>query len=300
MPKLIQLTAPVLDLVYKVTAIPESGTEAIVNDFSSTPGGGINAMVAARSAGMDVALGGSLGSGPFADTIREMLAEHQIEHIGAAVAASDQGSCVVLLEPDGERTFVAYPGAEGHISPSDLTGLAVHGGDWVMLSGYTLYYPGAGPAVAEWIAQLPDDIHVLFDPSPLAAEIPAALLEAVVSRVDWISSNRAEAAVLVGDNDPVGMAGTMANGRKGAVLRQGADGALLAMDGRVEKIPPHPVHVVDSNGAGDCHIGSFIAEISRSGDAARAVRYANVAAALSTTRDGPATPPERGDVLALI
>ena len=300
MPRLIQLTAPVLDLVYKVRAIPASGTEAVVDGFFSTPGGGINAMLAARAAGMKIALGGTLGSGPFADTIRELMTAHQIRHIGATHPASDQGSCVVLLEPDGERTFIAYPGAEGQISPTDLTGLEVDGGDWVMLSGYTLYYPGAGPAVAKWVAQLPESVHVLFDPSPLVAEIPAALLKTVVTRADWISSNLDEAAALVGDDDPVGMAGAMAKGRKGAVLRQGADGALLAVEGRVDNIAPHQVRVVDSNGAGDCHIGSFIAEISRSGDAVRAVRYANIAAALSTTRAGPATSPNRDEVLALI
>lgn len=300
MARLIQITGPVLDLVYRVQVIPASGQEAVVTGFISSPGGGFNAMVAARAAGMDAALGGTIGTGPFADMTTKALAEQAIPHIGGTSQQFDQGLCTVMLEPDGERTFVSAHGAEGHVTPEDLSRIEPMPGDWVMVSGYTLYYPAAAKAVSDWIAALPPEINVLFDPSPIVAEIPAELLAPVFGRADWISANFEEGVCLVGFDDPGRVALGLGRNRKGAVLRRGADGAWLAHGGGCEKVPSLAVAAIDSNGAGDCHIGSFVAELAQSGDPLRATRYANIAAALSTTRDGPATPPRREHVLALL
>ena len=300
MARLIQITGPVLDLVYRVRAIPSSGQEGVVTGFLSSPGGGFNAMVAARAAGMDTALGGTLGTGPFADMTTKALAELAIPHIGGTRREYDQGLCTVMLEPDGERTFVSAHGAEGHVTPEDLARIELEPDDWVMVSGYTLYYPDAAKAVSDWLAALPAGINLLFDPSPIVAEIPAELLAPVFARADWISANFEEGVCLVGFDDPGRVARGLARGRKGAVLRRGADGAWLAHGGGCEKVPSLVVDAIDSNGAGDCHIGSFVAELSQSGDPLCATRYANIAAALSTTRNGPATPPRRAEVLALL
>ena len=58
----------------------------------------------------------------------------------------------------------------------------------------------------------------------------------------------------------------------------------------------HPVHAIDTNGAGDAHVGSFIAALARGARPAAAARHANVAAALATTREGPATALDRAAV----
>lgn len=298
MARLFQLTGPVLDLVYKVQALPASGQEAVVTGFSMSPGGGFNAMVAARAAGMDVVLAGSLGTGPLASVIAQDLARHAITLARPPVADIDQGACVVMIEPDGERSFVGWPGAEGHIRPDDLAQVAPAHGDWVMLSGYTLVYPGSAAAVSDWIAGLPAGVRVLFDPSPLADQIAPGILAPVMARADWISANQTEAAMLLGDGDADRMGPRLAQGRCGAILRQGCRGATLITGAGQVTVPAHPVRAIDTNGAGDTHIGSFIARLGQTGDPLAALRYANVAAALSATAEGPATAPARDCVLA--
>lgn len=300
---LLQMTGPVMDIVYRVRALPQSGQEAVVTGFEMSPGGGFNALVAARAAGMDAALGGSLGTGPLASVVRAALAEHGISLARAPLDGHDQGCCTVLLEPDGERSFVAWPGAEGEITAQALALIDLAPISWVMLSGYTLHYPGARAALVDWLRALPQGVSLLFDPSPMVAELPDAVLNPVLARADWISANDSEARVLLDRQgrdcaDERSMAAALAEGREGAVLRLGARGSILSSLGATEVLPVHPVTPLDTNGAGDCHIGSFIAELSQSGDALRAARYANIAAALSTTRAGPATPPARDEVLA--
>ena len=298
MARLVQMTGPVIDLIYQVRALPRSGQEAIVTGFSTAPGGGFNAMVAARAAGIEVTLGGTLGDGPFAQIISSALASHGIDLARARMSGRDQGCCVVMLEPDGERSFVAAPGAEGRIAPQDLADIALAPGDWVMLSGYTLHYPEACQAVADWVATLPPRVTLIFDPSPVVAELPAELLVPVMARADWISANAEEAAILTGQPDATQAAQAMSQTRAGAVVRQGAAGCILSFAGQNHHLPGHEVTAIDTNGAGDTHIGSFIAELMQTGDPLHAARYANIAAALSTTREGPATAPARAQVLS--
>jgi 2-dehydro-3-deoxygluconokinase len=79
------------------------------------------------------------------------------------------------------------------------------------------------------------------------------------------------------------------------VLKCGSDGALLATrEGRV-KLGPLAVKAVDATGAGDTFCGSFLARIIAGDGAEDAARYANAAAALSTTGYGAVAPIPRAE-----
>jgi sugar/nucleoside kinase (ribokinase family) len=55
---------------------------------------------------------------------------------------------------------------------------------------------------------------------------------------------------------------------------------------------------IDTNGAGDTHVGCFIAALAEGHAPPEAARLANVAAALSTTEEGPSTAPAKARVIA--
>ncbi len=66
-------------------------------------------------------------------------------------------------------------------------------------------------------------------------------------------------------------------------------------------VAPYPVQALDATGAGDCFGGAFMAELMRGSDPFAAARYANVAAALSTTGYGAVEPiPIRNQVEAAL
>ena len=80
-------------------------------------------------------------------------------------------------------------------------------------------------------------------------------------------------------------------------LKMASEGALLAFpDGRI-RIAPHRVQSVDATGAGDTFDGAFLARLLEGDDPETAARYANVAAALSTTGYGAVTPIPRKDAV---
>lgn len=303
MSRLVQLSGVCADLVYRVQAVPAPGADAVVRGPARMmPGGGYNAMQAARRAGMEVAFAGTLGTGPIADTCAHGLAAAGIAALRPRLAGLDQGVCTVLIDATGERTFIASEGADGQVSPADLDGLALRPDDWLLLSGYALCYAGSSPALTRWLAAHPQGLRLTFDPTPQVALIPEATRHAVLQSALWVSANAAEAAVLTGLDDPAAAARALADRRPpkgGAVVRDGAKGCHLALPGAgVLHIPPHPVAPVDTNGAGDTHVGWFIAMLARGEAPARAARLANIAAALSTTQEGPATAPDLTTVLA--
>jgi sugar/nucleoside kinase (ribokinase family) len=287
--RLMQLSGAVCDLVYRVAGLPDPGGEVVASAFAAVPGGGFNALVAARRQGMAAAYGGGIGTGPFAAIVRAGLKAEGTPPLMAPLAV-DQGTCVVLVAPDGERSFVSIPGAEGAVSADALSALPP--APWVLLSGYTLGCPG-GPAIAAHVAALPRETRLVFDPAPMVASIPAAILRTVIARADWITANRAEAAILTGTAEPD--QASEALGPR-AIVRDGPRGAWWAGT----QIPGFPVATRDTTGAGDTHAGALIAALDRGEDTASAIRTANAAAALSTLRDGPATAPTLDETRAFL
>ncbi len=300
--RLMQLSGAIVDLVYSVQAVPKPGEEAIVSDFAVTPGGGYNAMVAARRAGMEVTYAGGIGSGPFGQIIQNALNAEDIQSLLPPDPNRDQGCCTVMIDRAGERTFVAREGAEGHVTADHLAEVDCTAHDWVLLSGYALYYDGSRGAFRDWLRSDAAIPNLVFDPAPVVAQIQPDVLNAALERALWLSLNAREARVLTGLSDPIEAATALATTRPengGVVLRNGAAGCIVATARACTFVPGHTVSAIDTNGAGDTHLGSFFARLSMGDTPATAAVYANVAAALSTTRKGPATAPTAAQVLQI-
>ena len=79
-------------------------------------------------------------------------------------------------------------------------------------------------------------------------------------------------------------------GRAGVVVRDGADGAVLAVPGREPvRVPGVPAStVVDTNGAGDVHVGAFVAGLARGLEPVDAVAAADAAASAWVSLPGSA------------
>lgn len=301
--RLLQMSGIVADLLYEVEQVPAPGEEAIVSGFTIAAGGGFNAMAAAKRAGMIVCYGGSIGSGPFANVVLEGLNTEGVPFLRSQDLTRDQGCCSVLIDKNGERTFIASDGAEGHVTSGALAQISFNDFDWTLLSGYALHYKGSQQALCGWLESENSIPNLVFDPSPVVAAIPQEILEAALKRAYWVSANAREATVLTGITDPVAAAIALAADRPkdgGAIVRNGAKGCVVATAHYCKELPPCDVDAIDTNGAGDTHVGSFIARLARGDDPYHAAEYANVAAAISTTEKGPATAPSSAMVLGAI
>jgi len=294
---LLQMSGVVIDFVHRVKRLPASGEEVESESAALLAGGGFNAMAAARRLGVEVAYGGTLGTGPFADIARAALEREGIPALLHSPANIDQGVCVVLVDASGERSFVSHHGAERAVTSATLAAIPAAEYGWVSLSGYSLYNPRCADAFAAWLETLPRGPRFLFDPGPIVADITQRRLEAALARADWVSANRREAAVLTGSDDPAEAAEALAKKREGALVRAGEAGCWLALACReAEHVPGFDVTAVDTTGAGDAHDGAFVAAMLEGRAPRDAALIANAAAAISVTRQGPATAPTRPEV----
>ncbi|MGD1878585.1 MAG: PfkB family carbohydrate kinase [Kiloniellaceae bacterium] len=299
--RLLHMGGAVVDYLYRIAELPPRGGESVATRHARLPGGGINQMAAARRSGMAVAYGGGHGTGPDGDLLRAAFAEFGIAIIQAANPDVDSGNCVVMTDDAGERSFVSWPGAEAQLDDAVLSTLQPWVDDWVVVSGYTLSYPSSRDVLAQWIAGLPPSQRVVFDPAPVVASIPPALRDSVLARTTWVSANLDEARVLTGEDDPARQAdvllGRLCPSATGVVLRAGATGCYLQERGKPQVLAPaFPVEAVDTNGAGDTHLGVFLACLAQGEEPQGAVLRANAAAAIAVTRFGGACAPTAQEI----
>lgn len=295
-PRFFVLDTVMIDVVLKISSLPLRGSDALVTNRLVTAGGGFNAMSAAARQGMAVTYVGQVGGGPFADIALDALREQEIEVAVQPRGDQDLGICIVLVEGDGERTFVTSPGAEGTLSASDLLSVAIGDGDYVFFSGYNFVYPQIRGEMMTWLRQLSSRVVVAFDPGPRVLDIPAEVLREVMARTDWFLCNAGEASSLTGDECASASAERLlaTTGRRGVVVRDGVRGCVLARaDQAIVEVPGVPTQVVDTNGAGDVHNGVLLAELARGTTYVEALRRANVGAAIAISAFGPATCPSR-------
>lgn len=303
--RLLHMGGAVVDFVYHAPGLPEPGREVVAENFSLQPGGGFNLMLAARRCGMKVAYGGPHGDGPMGGLIRAALKEAGIDILRTPTGDIDTGNCVVAVTPDGERSFLSWPGAEGRLDDADLAAIRPEGSDHVFVSGYTLSYPHSRAALARWLVSLHPSVFVAFDPAPVVASIPEDLLRAVLARATWLSANLAEAETMTGKTRPAEQAelllGDLCPRAEGVLLRDGGRGTWLARRGtQLRHVPAFTVEAVDTTGAGDTHFGAFLAMLAAGREPFAATRFANAAAAISVTRRGGASAPEAGEIEAFL
>ena len=301
----------IVDVVLTVPGLPPRGGDQLATSSQVTAGGGFNVMAAAARQGLPVLYAGGHGTGPWGDLIRAALDAEGIGLLRPPDPDRDTGFDVALVEPDAERTFVTYLGAEAVAvrGPGGWDDVPAGDGDAVYVSGYGLVAPETGGVLGDWAAALPSSAVLFLDPGPLAGDIPATVLDPVLARCDWLSCNLREASVLAGDAgqsppdpaaaDPASAAARLRDRapRAGVLVRAGAAGCCVALPGEDPVHLPAPVvKAVDSTGAGDAHAGAFLSALADGRDPLEAVARANAAAAFAVTRPGPATAPGRDEL----
>jgi sugar/nucleoside kinase (ribokinase family) len=294
--RLVSLGNVIIDIVAEVPALPERGGDVLASAAALEVGGGYNLMAAAARQGLEVAYAGALGHGPLGDLARRTLAAEGIALLLPETAdeQSDTGFDVVLVDAGGERTFVTAVGAEAGLTGHRLDQVEIRPTDALAISGYGLVHAANRLAILERLPRLSTDTTVCYDPGPLGHTLPEAVVDVVRRRVDWWSCNVREVELITGQTDPADGARELLAGLRGGsvVVRTGMSGCLVARPGGdVLEMPGVPVDVVDTTGAGDAHLGAFIAGLAAGLDVQAAARRANVVAALAVTRRGPATSP---------
>jgi ribokinase len=248
------------DVVVVLAGEPAPGSDRPAS--ISTRGGGAAANVAAHLArlGATVELAGCIGDDPSGRGLSAELVAAGVRPALRTVPGVPTGTIVSLVEPGGQRSFLADRGANLELVANDVPPPSP--GGHLYVSGYTLLHPRPRPAGLQALRDaLAAGCTVSVDPAstgPLALYGADRWLEDTAGATVLLP-NAAEARLLTGCADPSDAARALAARYPIVTVKLGADGALWASGDVLVHRPAHPTTVVDTTGAGDAFAAGLLA-----------------------------------------
>jgi 2-dehydro-3-deoxygluconokinase len=256
---------------------------------------------------------GRLGRDPIGDLVeRNLLAER----VRAVVHRDDAPTAIMLRERRTASaqnvTYYRHGSAGSHLCPEDLPAGVVEGAGVLHLTGITPAL-GEGPAAAvrealrrARAAGVPVSLDLNYRSRLWDAATAAPVFRELAAGADMLFAGDDEAriALEIDDPDKAGpeeLASALAElGPREVVIKRGRRGATALIDGKLVDVPPVPVHVVDSVGAGDAFVAGYLACQLTGRDPDEGLRTAAVTGALAVTVPGDWEASPRPHELALL
>lgn len=258
-----------------------------------------NTAIAAARQGARVGYLTALGADDFGD---ELMRLWQSEGVDASQVRrspdAHTGVYFVAHGPNGHSfSYLRAGSAASRMRPADLNMDYIAGAKVLHVSGISqaISASACDTVFAAIDAARQAGVRVSYDTNlrlklwPLARA--RAISAATVPLCDILLPSLEDAEALTGHHHPDSIIDHyLASGAQLVVLKMGKAGAILATPEGREPVPGRPVQAIDATGAGDTFDGAFLARVLAGDAPSEAARFANAAAALSTTGVGAVAP----------
>lgn len=276
-----------MDLVTRASRLPRGGETLVGQSFATVPGGkGANQAVAAARLGADVAMIGCVGSDAYGTQLRDALLVEGIDCQAVNEVEGSSGVALIVVDDSSQNAIVIVAGSNGQLTPASLLAFdAVLQAAEVIVCQLEVPMDTVGYALKRARAL---GKTVILNPAPASGPLPADWYAAI----DYLIPNESEASALSGvpvdslDSAKVAATHLLNAGAGKVIVTLGSQGALFANGQGFEHLPAPKVQAVDTTAAGDTFVGGFAAALANGQGEAEAIRFGQVAAALSVTRAG--------------
>ncbi|WP_439594813.1 sugar kinase [Falsiroseomonas sp.] len=304
MPDILCLGEPMLE--YNQQPIGPDGRSLYLEGHG---GDTSNAAIAAARSGADAGIIARMGDDRPAQSFSELWA---MEGVDTATVQTDPeaptGIYFVTHGPQGhDFTFYRKGSAASRMRVQDVPEEAIRGARILHLSGISLGISETACDAGFHAIQLARKagVTVSFDTNLRLRLWPlrraSACIHTAVGMSDLVFPSLDDARLLTGLKEPDAIADFYLRLCPMVLLKLGAEGLLVATREARARIPGFAVQAVDATGAGDTLAGAFMARAVAGDDVWQAARYANAAAALSTTGYGAVAPiPTAAEVHAFL
>mgnify|MGYP003429865035 CR=1 FL=1 len=276
-----------MDLVTRAPRLPRGGETLIGQSFATVSGGkGANQAVAAARLGADVSMIGCVGSDAYGAQLRGALLAEQIDCQAVSTVDDSSGVALIVVDDNSQNAIVIVAGANGALTPQviDRFDAVLQAAD-VIICQLEVPYDTVGHVLRRGreLGKI-----VILNPAPASRPLPADWFAAI----DYLIPNESEASALTGlpvdslESAETAATRLIAMGAGKVIITLGAEGSLFADGTRLEHLPAPKVNAVDTTAAGDTFVGGFAAALAAGSSEDEAIRFGQVAAALSVTRAG--------------
>lgn len=277
--------AAVVDIVTETPCLPQRGGDLEMQEKGIHVGGcALNIAIAVKRLGLLSTNALPIGNGKWADLIRHTMEEKGI-HSSLVDPSGDNGWCLALVEPSGERTFLSVSGVENNWNQENLSHLSINDDAIIYLSGYQLA-SDCGVEIISWLETLPNTIQLFIDFGPRIADIETSLFKRLLALKPIISLNRQEAEYLGMQDCHSFVKQWFLRHACPLVLRIDSDGALFNNGESYGMVAPFVAKIVDTIGAGDTHAGGVLAGLCSGWELADAVLLGNAVASYVVSHEG--------------
>ncbi|MNX53370.1 Ribokinase [compost metagenome] len=276
-----------MDLVTRAPRLPKGGETLIGQSFTTVSGGkGANQAVAAARLGARVSMIGCVGNDAYGEALRGALLAEQIDCQAVSTVDGSSGVALIVVDDSSQNSIVIVPGANGALTAEaiDRFDSVIRAAD-VLICQLEVPDASVGHALKRG-RELGKT--VILNPAPASRPLPADWY----ASIDYLIPNESEASALSGlsvdslDTAQAAATRLIALGAGKVIITLGAQGSLFADGQRFEHFPAPVVKAVDTTAAGDTFVGGFAAALAAGQDEVQAIRFGQVAAALSVTRAG--------------
>ena len=286
MGKLLFIGVTCADVIINVDSLPATAQDVVVYGQQMSLGGcAFNAFAIAHALDVPSVLFSPVGTGAFGDFVRRGL---QAEGVPVMVENPEQenGCCYCFVEPDGERTFVAYHGADYLYRPEWFDALDMDDIDMIYVCGLEIE-DATGDVIVDFLERRAQEKTIVFTPGPRPGELPMERVERIYDLHPMLHMNGDEAVVSARRLGAEGLYGEGADAVVAAVaaLRErvgntviatlGAEGCYYDTGAQRGRVEGTSARVVDTIGAGDAHIGAVMACLQRGDSLVDALACAN-------------------------
>ncbi|SKA80774.1 ribokinase [Pseudomonas extremaustralis] len=276
-----------MDLVTRASRLPRAGETLVGQTFTTVPGGkGANQAVASARLGADVSMIGCVGADAYGIQLRDALLVEGIDCRAVSTVEGSSGVALIVVDDTSQNAIVIVAGSNGELTPASLQAF-----DTVLQAANVIVCQLEVPmATVGYALKRGRELGktVILNPAPASAPLPAEWY----ASIDYLIPNESEAGALSGVTvdslDSARLAATrlIQAGAGKVIITLGPQGVLFS-DGLVfEHLVAPKVKAVDTTAAGDTFVGGFAAALANGESEAEAIRFGQVAAALSVTRAG--------------
>ncbi len=250
-----------------MTLISKEESQKILKKFShltqtlALGGSASNTILGASLLGSRTAFWGVVGKDEFGKTYH---AEMEKEGTTARLAwhTKDQtGHVLILITPDGERTMLSHLGASLNFTKSHLNEAEIAKSKILHIEAYQLARQALRKTVLHAVEIASENgalISLDLSSAVLINQNKKLFRKIVREHIDIVFANEEEAVEFSGEKDSLQALHKIAESCQVAIVKLGGKGSLIKKGGKVFKIAPHRVKMVNTNGAGDMYAAGIL------------------------------------------
>lgn len=273
---------------------PNIGFDGDQSFRKSVGGSPSNVAVAAAQLGSRVALATKVGDDSFGDYILSRMTEWGVDtrYIGRVHGAQTPLAFAALTPPE-TPTVMFYRGAaapDTTLETTDVPSSVVSSATVLWISQTSLAQGSTAETCLSWMALRQKTQYTVLDldyrPSLWASKADAhTMAQRAITHASVVVGNIEECEVALGISDPdLAASALLTAGVQLAIIKLGADGALLATSEERVRVAPTPVEVVCGLGAGDAFGGALCHGLVEGWDLETMGIFANASGALVATQ----------------